>query len=70
VVGLRGFSRKGKPFALRAGGSLGRAILHEMDHLDGVCFDERMGAMQKKLVSKKMLKFHRGVRKGTLRLKN
>lgn len=68
TIGLRGNSRRGKPFALRAGGLLGRVIQHEMDHLDGVTFVERMGGMQKKIVSKKMLKFHRGVRQDTLRI--
>jgi peptide deformylase len=68
TVGLRGMSRQGEPFALRSGGVLGRIIQHEMDHLDGVTFIERMGAMQKKLVSKAMLKFHRHVRRDTARI--
>lgn len=69
VIGLRGHSRKGKPFALRAGGALGRVILHEMDHLDGVTFLDRMKPMQRKMASKSMLKFHRGVRRDNIRVK-
>jgi len=69
TVGLRGQSRRGKPFALRAGGVLGRVILHEMDHLDGVTFLDRMKPMQKKLASKSMQKFHRGVRRDNIRVK-
>jgi peptide deformylase len=57
VVGLRGKSRKGKPFAIRAGGFLGRVIQHEMDHLEGITFIERMEKMRKKFVSGKLKKF-------------
>jgi len=68
VVGLRGYSRKGKPFALRAGGFLGRVIQHEMDHLDGVSFTARMKPFQRQYVMKKMKKFKRGVENGTIQL--
>jgi len=68
VVGLRGKSRKGQYFALRAGATLGRVIQHEMDHLDGVTFYDRMQPMQRRMVAKAMLKFHRGVRKDNIRI--
>lgn len=67
VIGLRGKSRGGKSFALRAGGVLGRIILHEMDHLDGVTFIERMGVMQRKIAWKSVSKFHHKMQKNSLR---
>jgi|GEM_PF-532913 len=67
-LGLRGFSRKGVPFALRAKGVLGRVILHEMDHLDGVTIIDRVGRMQKKIVSKRMSRFHQMMRTDTIRV--
>lgn len=69
-VGIVGKNRMGKPFALKAGGILGRVIQHEMDHLDGVVFTERMGEFQKGSAMKKMTKFHRGIKDGSIRVKD
>jgi peptide deformylase len=67
IVGLRGLDRHGEPFALRAGGGLGRVIQHEMDHLDGVTFLEHMSPLARRLAQKKLTKFRRGVRDGNIR---
>lgn len=37
-VTVRGFSRKGQPFTLKAQGWLARIFQHEVDHLNGVLF--------------------------------
>jgi peptide deformylase len=68
LVGLRGYDRRGVPFALRAGGALGRIIQHEMDHLDGMTFMERMSPLARRLTSKRMKKFHQGVQRDSLRV--
>ena len=37
-----GLNEKGEPVTLRADGILGRAVQHEIDHLDGILFIDRM----------------------------
>ncbi|MFJ5963440.1 peptide deformylase [Bacillus sp. NPDC093026] len=37
-VKVKAFDKKGKPFTIEAEGFLARALLHEIDHLDGVLF--------------------------------
>ncbi|MSR82952.1 MAG: peptide deformylase [Candidatus Latescibacteria bacterium] len=41
-VEVRALDREGKPFALRAEGFLARVLQHEVDHLDGILFPDRM----------------------------
>ncbi len=41
-VVVRALDRKGKPFTLKAAGFLARVLPHEIDHLDGVLFPDRM----------------------------
>jgi peptide deformylase len=41
-VDVKALNAKGEPLAFRAGGLLGRAIQHEVDHLNGVLFIDRM----------------------------
>lgn len=45
---------------LEAGGLLGRVILHEMDHLDGVLFIDHMGSAKRGLLSNKLRKIKKG----------
>lgn len=45
---------------LEADGLLGRVILHEIDHLDGVLFIDRIGAVKKKLLRGRLNKIRRG----------
>ena len=42
TVIVRGLNENGEPVMLRAGGLLGRAIQHEIDHLDGILFIDRI----------------------------
>ena len=39
---LKGLDREGKPLTLEANGFFARVIQHELDHLDGIMFLERM----------------------------
>ena len=41
-AGVKALNEKGKPFTFRAGGLLARAIQHEVDHLNGILFIDRM----------------------------
>jgi peptide deformylase len=39
---VRALDRRGKPFTLKASGFLARVLQHEIDHLDGILFPDRM----------------------------
>ena len=41
-VEVKALSEKGKPIEFRAGGLLARAVQHEVDHLNGILFIDRM----------------------------
>jgi peptide deformylase len=47
----------GAPFRVEAEGLLARALQHEADHLDGVLFVDRLGALQRKLLEGKLKRF-------------
>lgn len=42
TVDVQALDGKGKPIAFRCGGLLARAVLHEVDHLNGILFIDRM----------------------------
>ncbi|MCR4310918.1 MAG: peptide deformylase [Deltaproteobacteria bacterium] len=42
TVEVRGMDEQGKPLRIRATGILSRALQHEIDHLDGVLFIDRL----------------------------
>jgi peptide deformylase len=41
-VNVKALNEKGKPVEFRCGGLLARAVQHEMDHLNGILFIDRM----------------------------
>jgi peptide deformylase len=43
-VVVSGLNENGEPVTLRAGGILARCLQHEIDHLDGVLFIDRISA--------------------------
>ena len=45
---------------LTTGGLLGRVILHEIDHIDGVLFIDRIGAVKRKLLRGRLNRLRRG----------
>jgi peptide deformylase len=47
VVTLRAQTLEGEPLEIEAGGLLARALQHEVDHLNGVLFIDRMSAATK-----------------------
>ncbi|MES2201147.1 MAG: peptide deformylase [candidate division FCPU426 bacterium] len=51
---VRAFTLKGKAFLVEGDGLLGKALQHEIDHLNGRLFIDRMGLAQKALISGKL----------------
>ena len=52
-VVLRGVNREGETVEVEADGLLARALQHEMDHLDGMLFFDRMGVVGRDLMKRK-----------------
>ncbi len=55
-VCVRGFDRNGKPVEIEATGLLARALQHEIDHLDGTLFVDRMSPIKREFFRKRYLK--------------
>ncbi len=53
-IRVRALGVDGKPFELDAEDLLSVAVQHELDHLDGVLMIDRMGALKKRIVDRKM----------------
>jgi len=56
-VKLRALNEKGQPYEVEATGLLAIALQHEMDHLDGVMFVDRLSSLKRGLIRKRMLKY-------------
>lgn len=46
---------------IEASGLLGRVLLHEIDHLNGVLFIDRIGSVRRKLLTGRLNKIERGI---------
>jgi peptide deformylase len=55
-VKVRALDRDGKSFELEADGLLAVAIQHETDHLDGVLMIDKLSALKKRMMGKKLAK--------------
>jgi peptide deformylase len=55
-VKVRALDREGKPFELEADGLMAVALQHENDHLDGVLMIDKLNALKKRLVGRRMAK--------------
>ncbi|NIA08341.1 MAG: peptide deformylase [Nitrospiraceae bacterium] len=53
---VMGYDRNGKEIRLEAKGLLARCIQHEIDHLRGICFVDRLNPVRKVLFRKKWAK--------------
>ena len=49
AIELKALDDSGKPVELKAEGYLARAIQHEIDHLNGVLFVDRLGMLQRRV---------------------
>jgi peptide deformylase len=56
---LKGLDRDGEEHTVEATGLLARCFQHEMDHLDGVIFIDRLRGLQKDLIVRKIKKLAR-----------
>jgi peptide deformylase len=56
---LKGLDRAGREQTVEATGLLARAFQHEMDHLDGNLFVDRLRGLQKDLIVRKIKKLSR-----------
>ena len=53
---LKGLNRQGEPQTVEGTGLLARCFQHEMDHLDGTLFIDRLRGLQKDLIVRKIKK--------------
>ena len=58
-VVVKGLDRTGSPQQLEGSGLLSRAFQHEMDHLDGVLFVDRLRGIKRDLIVKNIRKLTR-----------
>ena len=56
---VRGLNRHGEEQVVEASGLLARAFQHEMDHLDGCVFVDRLRGLQKDLIVRRIKKLSR-----------
>ena len=60
-VVIRGLDRNGQERTIEAHGLLARALQHEMDHLDGILFIDRLKPVQRRLILRRIERLrHRG----------
>jgi peptide deformylase len=55
-VKVRALDRNGKPFEIEADGLLAVALQHETDHLDGVLMIDKLSALKKRMMGRKLAK--------------
>jgi peptide deformylase len=60
-VVVEGFDPSGKPVRIEAEGLFARVLQHEVDHLDGVLFIDRISPLKRGLLLKKYRKLRREV---------
>lgn len=56
---VKGFDRDGRPQTIEGTGLLARALQHEMDHLDGSLFVDRLRGIRRDLIVRKVQKLRR-----------
>ncbi len=55
-VTVSAIDREGKPFEIEASGLFAIALQHEIDHLDGVLFIDRLSRLKREIVKRKLKK--------------
>ena len=58
-VKVRALDADGQPFELEAEGLLAVALQHENDHLDGVLMIDKLSPLKRRLVGRKLTRWHR-----------
>jgi peptide deformylase len=59
LVAVSGMDRNGQPQRIEASGLLARAFQHEMDHLDGRVFIDRLRGIKRDVIVRKIQKLQR-----------
>jgi peptide deformylase len=59
-VKVRGSNLEGEKIEIEGEGLLSRALLHEMDHLNGILFIDHLSTIKRKLLGKKLRKISEG----------
>lgn len=59
-VTIRALDRSGKPFELKADGLLAVALQHELDHLNGVLMIDKLNALKRRMMGRKLAKAKQG----------
>jgi len=59
-IRVRALDERGRPFELEAEGFPARAILHEVDHLDGVLFVDRLSLLKRQFLRRTLDALARG----------
>ncbi len=52
-IEVKGYDRKGRELRLEGEGLLAKCLQHEIDHLDGICFVDRLSPLKKAIFRKK-----------------
>jgi peptide deformylase len=60
----RGQTVEGNPIAIQASGLLARAIQHEVDHLNGILFIDRMNSAAKAALSSRLKRLQKETKRG------
>lgn len=53
---VKGLDRNGRPVQIEGNGLLARALQHEIDHLDGILFVDRMSSIKREFFKKRYIK--------------
>jgi peptide deformylase len=56
---IKGFDREGVPVTIEGKGLLARAFQHEVDHLEGMLFVDRLRGIKRELIVRKVQKLQR-----------
>ena len=59
---VEGINAEREPIRIEADGLLARVLLHEIDHLNGVLFIDRIGGLKRRLLSDVLLRLQRAER--------
>jgi peptide deformylase len=60
AVKARFLDQQGEPQEIAAGGLLARCLQHEIDHLDGILFVDRLSPLRRNMILRKLAKVRRG----------
>lgn len=66
-IGVKGLSLEGEKIEIMGEGLVSRALSHEIDHLDGILFIDRLSKEKKRELARELKELKRLVRKGISR---